>query len=74
MSPSHPNSLHLRSYYADAPDDAFDPQHALATLGQTTTTELSEDFFLIKCACLSSPTALLEMHPQLKSPDGHFRP
>jgi len=49
----------------DTPDNAFNPQHALATLGQTTT-ELDEDFILlIKCASLSSPAALLEVHPTI---------
>jgi len=46
------------------PDNAFNPQHALATLGQTTT-ELDKDFILIKCASLSSPAALLEVHPTI---------
>ena len=65
QSPSHPISLYLGGHSTDTPDDAFNPQHALATLGQTTT-ELGKDFILlIKCANLSSPAALLEVHPMI---------
>ncbi len=65
QSPSHPISLHLGGHSTDTPDDAFNPQHALATLGQTTT-ELGKDFILlIKCTGLSSPAALLEVHPTI---------
>jgi hypothetical protein len=65
QSPSHPISLHLGGHSTDTQDDAFNPQHALATLGQTTT-ELGKDFvLLIKCASLSSPAALLEVHPTI---------
>ena len=47
------------------PDDAFNPQHTLATLGQTST-KLGKDFIpLVKCANLSSPAALLEVHPAI---------
>jgi len=65
QSPSHPISLYLGGHTTDTPDDAFNPQHALATLGQTST-ELGRDFILlIKCANLSSPAALLEVHPTI---------
>ena len=44
----------------------FNAQHALATLGRTTT-ELGKDFILIKCASLSSPVAMLEVHPTIQN-------
>jgi hypothetical protein len=46
----------------NTPEDAFNLKHALAMLGQDST-ELDKDFvLLVKCANLSSPTALLETH------------
>ena len=55
----------LGGHSEDTPDHAFNPQQALATLGQTSTT-LDKDFILlIKCASISSPSALLEIHPTI---------
>ena len=55
--------MYLGGHSTDTPDNAL--QHALATLGQTTT-ELRKDFILLtKCASLSSPAALLEVHPTI---------
>ena len=57
--------MYLGGHSTDTQDNAFNPQHALATLGQTTT-ELGKDFILlIKCASLSSPAAMLEVHPTI---------
>src|ERR1700729_2996346 len=54
--------VHLGGHSEDTPDHAFNPHHALATLGQTST-ELGKDFILlIKSVNLSSPSALLETH------------
>jgi hypothetical protein len=64
-SSSHTISAHLGSHIEDAPDDIFDPKRALAKLSQTST-ELDKDFVLIvKCSDLSSPRALLEVHPTI---------
>jgi len=60
---SHPISPVPQWNFTDTPDNAFNPQHALATLGQTTT-KLGKDFILlIKCTNLFSSTVLLEVHP-----------
>ena len=62
QSPSHPITMHLGGHIENVADDAFNPKHALATLGQTST-ELGSDFILlVKCADLGSPRAILEQH------------
>ena len=49
----------------DTVTDAFNPRHALATLGQRST-ELGKDFILlVKCPDLSFPNAILEAHPSI---------
>lgn len=64
-SPSHPISMHLGGHSEDTADDAFNPKYALANLSQVST-ELGKDFVLfVKCADLSSPRAILEVHPTI---------
>ena len=65
QSPSHTISADIGRHSTNDPDGTSNPQHALVTLSQTTT-ELGKDFILlIKCASLSSPAALLEVHPTI---------
>jgi hypothetical protein len=64
QSPSHPISIFLGAHSENALANTFNPHHALATLGQTST-ELGKGFILVKCANLSSPNALLKTHPTI---------